>query len=248
MTFWIHFAQNVWNIIGHSTATISISILFLFIVLGGWFFAPMLCRAAITHLVAQAWRGEEMEKGFPTALFRFFPLFEVTAVKRALSPISFFTEFSFITRNLSGAAALLTPLLLFFGGVGIVLLFFLTYATQAIVLEDAAFTAAIKKSFSTVIEHFTKTLKILILFFLVELRVLINILLILAVPIIIAGTSSIFAGFFSDTIGIGIGLFVLFLLILLTAYVSGILFVFSEAIVTVAFLELHHKTSISSHS
>lgn len=236
--FWMHFAFNIWGVIGQNSTTFIFSIIIFLIILGGWFFIPMLCRAAITQMVGQAWRGEPLEKGFSTALLQFFPLFEINATKRALEPISFITELSFVVRHIPQAIPLLTPLLLFFGVIGIIGLFFLIYTTQIIVLHHANFIEAVKESCSTVLKNFTMTLKILVLFFLVELRIVLNILLILAVPVIIATATGVFATLFSHTIGIVIGVFVFFLLFLLTAYLTGIIFVFSEAILTVAFLEL----------
>lgn len=241
--FWIQFGKNAWILLSQDSTLFVLFIIFVVLVLLGWFFAPMICRASIAHLVSKIWMKEETGNGLPVALSRFFPLLEITAVKRIFDPFSFLTEFAFVARNLPGGLSFLAPFLFLLMALGILLLFFFTYTTQCIVIYKMNFVKAIKISSYTVFYNIRKTFTILVLFFLVELRVIINVLLILALPIVIIGTTGIFAGLFSQTIGIFFGAGILLVLLLLTAYVTGILFVFSEAILTIAFLELRKSSS-----
>lgn len=244
--FQIEFALRMFDFITQSTVVLIVSLLAIITLLIGWFFAPMLCRAAITHLVAQAWRGEKVEHGFSSALFHFFPIFEIALLKRGLAPLSFITEIAFIARNLTGGLRLLSPLLLFFAAIGGIFLFFSLFTNQAIMLRDQGFAASISTSFKTVIQNFSQTLRILILFLLVELRVVVNVLIVLFLPIALAGLTGLFAGMVSDTVGMVIAIVFFLILIFLAAYLTGILFVFSEAMWTVAFLHFHQEETSES--
>ncbi len=235
--FLIPFLLKVLDILGADSRIMTLSIILLIFILLGWFFAPMLCQGAIAHLVAQARSGRKMERGFFNAFFRFFPLLEITVLKRGMQPVSFFTEFSFVGRHLPGTVPLVSPILIFFVVLGLIVLFFCSFTTQAIILRDMKFTGAIGMSFRVVVENFAKTLKILVLFLLVELRVLVNILVVFTVPIVVVSVTGLFAQFLSDQAGIIIAIVILIVLVLMAAYLTGILFVFSEAIWTIAFLE-----------
>lgn len=227
---WEFISQNGWFLGG--------SILLLIFILLGWFFVPFLCRGAITHLVSQIKHGKEPQYGFSTALFHFFPLFEMSLLKRGLEPVTFFTEFSFVARNLGiGAGQLVLPVLYFFAVLGLICLFFFNFTTQMIMLRDREFTSSISNSFRMVIANFGKVFKLLLLFFLVELRVLLNVVIVIVLPLFLAGVTGVFASLFSEQVGIIIGGVITFGLVLLTAYLTGILFVFSEAIWTIAYYE-----------
>jgi hypothetical protein len=235
--FLFSFLLDVWEILSIHSGILFFSLLCLFIIFVGWFFTPMLCRGAITHLTAQAYFGKRLERGFFTAFFRFFPLFEVTALASAIKPTAIFSAFSFLGRHVPGLISLSIPFFLIFFIFGSIVLFFLSFTTQAIILRNALFIDSVKCSFKVVLEHFSKTLAILFLFLLVELRVLVNILVVLALPILIVGATGLLAGLFSYQVGILVAAGIFFLLVFSAAYLTGILFVFSEAVWTVAFLE-----------
>jgi len=240
--FLFSFLTETWHIINTSNVILILFVGFLIIILLGWFFAPLLCRAAIVHLVARSKTGGEMRRGMMSALLHFFVLFEMAALKHVMEPISFFTEFSFVARHIPNAISFITPILVFFAVLGMSALFLLSYTNQAIMIREESFIGAITCSARMVLENLGKTFKILILFLLVELRVVMNIFVILALPIIFASITGIFAYLFSDQIGIILAVIILVALIFLAAYISGILFVFSETIWTVAFLELYERT------
>jgi len=86
--FLFSFLLDIWNIISTNNTTLLFSVILLIIILLGWFFTPILCRAAVVHLVARSKMGGEMRRGFMSALLHFFVLFEIATVKHALEPIS----------------------------------------------------------------------------------------------------------------------------------------------------------------
>lgn len=238
------YGMRAWQFFSQSSALFALSLFLLLIIFVGWFFAPMLCRAAVTDLITKAWRGQPLEKGCSRALLHFFPIFETTALKKAMDPQTFISEFALIIRNLPGAVGLLTPLLLFFMAIGMLCLFFFSLTTQAIMIREEKFLGAITTSFRLVIENFTHTLKILVLFLLVEMRVLINILVVFLLPMTVIGTTGVFAAVISPLTGYLLAALIMLVLLLLASYLTGILFVFSEAIWTVAFLEFSGENRV----
>ncbi len=234
--FQIAIARDLLGFTTQSTLVFSLSLFAVIVLLIGWYFAPMLCRAAIVQLVTQARNGEKVERGFSSSLLRFFPIFQISLLKRSLAPFSFLTEFGFVARNLTGGIMLIAPLLFFFGVIGLIFLFFASFTTQVIMLKGEGFAGAIKISFQTVLQNFGQTFKIMLLFLFVELRVILNVLIVLFLPIALVGLTGVFASMASQTVGIVIAGLVLLALIFIAAYLTGILFVFSEAMWTIAFL------------
>ncbi len=245
--FWVDYSLAILEFTTQSPLVLAFSIFVTITILLGWFFAPMMCRAAIAHLVAQSWRGEKMEHGFTKALFHFFPILEISLMKNALTPITFISEIFFIARNLTGALRFLMPLLIFLSIVGLIGLFFCSFTTQAIMLRDKGFTPAISQSFKTVAENISQTFRIMILFLLVELRVIINVLIVLFLPIALAALTGLFATLASEMIGIIIAAVFFFVLVFIASYLTGILFVFSEAMWTIAFLHFHGEERVKAN-
>lgn len=230
--------QQSWEfLIADGTPTTLIIILAL-ITLLGYFIIPVICKSALIFYISKIQKGEDMEKGVQVGLLRFLPLFEFTLLSSAASPKSFFTEASFIMRNLgTGMFRLLMPVFIVFTVFGLVALFFFAYAPQMIVLEKKGPISAVSSSAKLVFNYFSETFRLFLLIMLIELRVLLNIAIILLVPVVVVWITGLFAAFLQ---GFGIflaGVSALFL-ISLAAVISGTLEIFSTAIWTIAFHKL----------
>ncbi len=209
------------------------------LVLIAYFFLPIICEGALVHLISNIYHGKESKHGLSTGIFRFLPLFETNVVKGTMKPTSFFTEWSFVIRNLGpGRAWLLTPFLIFFLLIGVVMLFFFAFTSQFIVLEKDSFALSIKNSIKMVIRNIGTTFSLFLIFILIELRVILNIAVILFIPIAVIFISGIFNTLLSmETVAIIIAGIVVLILLVLTAYITGTLSVFANAIWTLAYLE-----------
>lgn len=219
------------------------AIVLLIIVLIGYFFVPIICSGALVHLIAKIHQGEEASHGLTVGLFRFLPLFEMSAVKSTVKPISFFTEWSFVIRNLGpGQAMLVTPVLGFLVFVGIIILFLFTLTTQLIVIEKADFGRSIASSVKLVISNIGTTFSLFLIIILIELRVILNVAVILFIPIAALWITGIFATIF-NALGIALAIAVALILVSLTAYITGTLSVFSHAIWTLAYWDFKEKSA-----
>jgi hypothetical protein len=204
----------------------------------GYFIVPILTSGALTKLVAQSYLGEKKEKGIATSFLRFLPLLEVSAVEGTAKPQTIFSEWSFLIRNIGrGAARLFFPLLVFIGIVGIIVIFLFIFTTPFIILRKNNFSQSISNSAKLVIKNFGTTLSLFFIFAIIELRVMLNIFLILFLPLAVVAVTGFFTVFLAQNWGFIIALVVALILIGITSFLTGTLYVFSHAIWTIAFLE-----------
>ena len=208
----------------------------------GYLIIPIFCSGSLTHLIGKIYKKKTAKHGISKAIFQFLPLMEISALKSSLKPISFFTEFSFIIRNIGvNAAKLLAPVLILFLILGIFLLFFFVFTTPLIILEKNNFSESLKNSSKLVLKNMGTTISLFLIFILIELRVVINVLLIVLLPITFLAVSAFFTQIFLQTTGIIIAFIVAILLIILAAFLTGILYVFSHAIWTIACIEFNES-------
>ncbi|MBI5414086.1 hypothetical protein HZA38_01060 [Candidatus Peregrinibacteria bacterium] len=228
--------QNVWDYLKSGNAPLGFIIAGVIIVLLGYIFSPVLCTGSLIFLIERIKKGEPPEKGVPAGLFSFLYIFEYGAIKNAVSPKTFITESSFMLRNLkTGFFVLISPLLGFFMILGIIALFLFAYVPQSIVLQKRGLMPSIGKSTRLSCTYFTETLGLFLLFLLIELRILLNIVIILVLPFVVIGITGLFSSTLLSGVGITITLIVGLVLITITAMISGTLEIFSTAIWTIAF-------------
>lgn len=240
--FLVTLSHYLWNFLGADTLGFFSGTGFVLLILAGWILISMLCRAAIAHAIANARKGEEIQDPVGKSLEQFSPLFLVALLKRGLEPTAFFTEWSFTARNAGvSAASFASPLLIFLAILSSLSLFFLSFTTQAIIFKKKDFSKSLFFSAQLVSTHLGFCLRLLVLFFLIELRVVLNVLVVLLIPLLLLGFGGFLAHFLSPQIGFFLGGSLTVLLLFTTAYLTGILFVLSEAIWTLSFLELEEK-------
>ncbi len=228
--------SRAWDFIFTSQIPTWLIITVAVITLIGYVFFPVFSRGALVFLIEKIIKGEEPEKEIQTGFMRFIPLFEYSAVKNAVDPKSFFTEASFVLRNLgSGLFRLFLIPLIVFSFFGLIALFFFAYVPQIIVLQREGLMTGITRSSKLAFTYFTETLTLFLLFLLIELRVLINIIIILFLPIAVFAISGFFAAKLLTGVGIVLSVIVGLILLTFASLLSGTLEIFSVAIWTIAF-------------
>jgi len=199
------------------------------------FVLPALIKATILLTIRHKFENPnepiKIRKKVVEGLNYFFYLFEY---KGMMAPFQFFTIAFFVAtmyRFYHGTIFdHLWPVVIVYFVFSIFVNIFLAFAPYFIVFENQNLGSAIKSSMSLVFLNFGKTLALILLMFLVNFRVLINVLVVLGVPFGILLTVSYFAasGWF------GFALFVIIILgilaILFASYLTAILEIFLTAV------------------
>jgi len=214
-----------------------------------YFTLPVFSKAALAQLIARKRNGQDIKimDGVSYGFLHFLQLFEYRLLIRTFSVFGVFTELSFVVRNLGTGAfeVLLFPFILIFV-VGLSLLLLFTYSEYFIIIDDKNMIQAMAASARLVIVHWQQTFLMILLMVLITLRILLNIILVLLIPSIIIISTGILATFALAKVGLVIGLLIAGVGMYFSAYLGGILEVFSTAVWVSTFLELtneHEKTA-----
>lgn len=236
------FLRWLWELISaHPWATVAfvIAALLFFI---GYVIIPPIFTGTLISAVMRIKDYKSIEGSLEIGVRRFFPLFEFGLLTGTFSILTLFTESSFIVRwwgvNVFFVAL---PILLFVATIGLIASFLFTYAEYYIVLENKALIDSIKESVVLVIANLRRTILVLILMLLISVRIILNVILVLLIPMVIVVLSTYFAAVLSSVFGIAlIGLFSLAVLIV-ASYLLGLFHVFSTAVWVLTFAVLAHK-------
>ncbi len=165
----------------------------------------------------------------------FFKLFELHAIAGIFSLWSlalFVATFYRIFHD--SFFKLIWPILILYAICASIVTIFMSFAAYFIVCEDEPLGSSISKSIGLVFLNFGRTMAIILLMFLVNLRVLINVIVVLLVPI------GLFAAFtyFNNSLMLILSIILGLGLMGFTAYLTAILEVFSTAVWTESFLQM----------
>ena len=185
---------------------------------------------------------ESIEGSVEVGVRHFFPMFEFALLVGAFSVTTLFTESSFILRwwgeNIFFIAL---PILLFIAMAGLIISFLFTYAEYFIVLKGHGITKSIMESSILVIANLKKTILVFVLMMLIGVRIVLNVLLVLLIPMMVVGVTSYLATVFLSTFGmIFIGL-AGFGILIVSSYLMGLFHIFATAVWVLTFAALTEK-------
>lgn len=170
----------------------------------------------------------------------FFLLFEFNAVSGVFSLWSIALFLATFFRYFHNSLFLfLWPLLLAYTIFSFFVTIFLSFAPYYIVCKNESLASSIKKSISLVFLNFGRTMSIILLMFLVNFRILINVLMIFGVPFGLLAAMTYFTNSFAIILSFLLGI----ALLGLTSYLTAIVEVFSTAVWVYVFQEFstHQK-------
>ncbi len=223
--------RMVWGIVSHYPALTVLAILLAITIFGGYTLSPPIFRATLIQALMRIKNYESITGSFEIGVRRFCPMFEFALITGSFSIITVFTESSFILRWWGEKMFFLAlPILLFIGMVGVIASFLFTYTEYFIVLEDKKIIESIKESVILVISNLRKTILIFILMLLIGVRIILNILLVLFIPMGIVALSGYLATTFLHTIGLVILGILGFIVLLVASYLMGLFNVFATAV------------------
>lgn len=232
-----------------SLAIVAIVIAAILILL--YFTLPVFSKAALVQLIARKRNGQAVKAidGVSYGFLHFLPLFEYRLLIRTFSFFGLVTELSFVVRNLGTGAfeLLIIPFILIFV-VAFVLLLLFTYSEYFIIIDNQNMIQSISSSVRLVVRHWQHTFLMLILMGLITIRIFLNILLVLLIPSVIIISTAVLATFALAKVGLVIGCVIALVGLYFSAYLGGILEVFSTAVWVFTFLELTTKEEVDART
>ncbi|PIZ73362.1 hypothetical protein COY07_02095 [Candidatus Peregrinibacteria bacterium CG_4_10_14_0_2_um_filter_43_11] len=230
------FLRQVWEFVStYPWLTVSF-VIFAILFLIGYVITPPIFHGTLIAAIMRIKDYRPIHGAVEIGVRRFFPMFEFGLLTGSFSITTLFTESSFVVRWWGvNVMMVILPVFLFIAMVGLIVSFLFTYAQYFIVLEDRGLIDAIKESAVLVIANLRKTILVFVLMLLIGVRIILNVLLVLLIPMVIVILSSYFATIFSSTIGlVAISVFSLAIL-LVASYLLGLFHVFSTAVWVLTF-------------
>ena len=213
-----------------------------------YFLYPTLSAAATIQVIARERNGQSagLTTGVKYGARQFLPMLEYRAVMKVFSVMFVFFEMAFTLRYSLDFFLLLLPIFILFAVAGLVMSLLFTYAEFFIVVDDEGIFQAMRSSARLVIANWKHTFLITILMMIIGLRIIIQVVLVFLVPVIIL----LVTGYLSIILAPGISLIIGGILgaagLLLAAYLSGVVEIFSYSVWTFTFLSLTKEKEISA--
>lgn len=202
-------------------------------------FIPLIINGALIDLIAKLKKDRPLKGGIAKGIVCLFSMLKYHAIMSPFGLFSILIELSFILR-LSGIEIMYValPFFILFYIIGFIMIIIFSFADQYIILKNESFTGAMGQSTRLVLVHFKETLFLMLLMLLISMRILINVVLILFVPLAIVTLTSYLASVILAQIGIFIAIGVGIIMLFLTSYFIGTLNVFTAAVWTLSYLKM----------
>jgi hypothetical protein len=211
------------------------------IVLAGYTLLPPIFHGALIHALIRIKNYEPISGSFEVGLRRFFPMFEFGVISGSFSIITVFTESSFVLRWWGmNVFFFILPIFLFIAMVGLVASFLFTYAEFFIVVDKKRVIKSIGESVILVLSNLRKTILIFILMLLISVRVILNVILILLIPMCVIALGGFLASIFYSPVGIVMISIFAIAALAVTSYLMGLFHVFSTAVWVYTYALLAH--------
>lgn len=216
-----------------------------------YFLYPTLAKAAAIQTIARNRNGQKagVGTGLKYGIMSFLPLIEYHILIKTFSFFSILVEMSFVLRNLGPVLfKILLPVFILLIIIGFVLTLLFTYADFYIVIDNEPVFKAMKKSAKQVIMHWKHTFLISILMVIIGLRIIIQVILVFLIPALIVLITGYLATVTLAVTGVIVGGIVGFVTLILAAYLTGIVDIFSYAVWTFTFLDITQEKEISARA
>ncbi|MCF7844599.1 MAG: hypothetical protein K9M03_02105 [Kiritimatiellales bacterium] len=208
-----------------------------------WLF-PHLARGAIIGLAAKSHKGEEAKGGLVLAVYNFFPIFAIHEMFFLGRITIIITISSILLRYGGGVAPFAIGILLILYVVSNIFRFFCIFAEEAVVIyrdEDGnriGVGKALKQSLKLVISYLGQIVFLLLLFFVIVLRVVLNAVMVFLIPGIVIGVGFLLALVMPPIVGYSIATILGLVLVGIASYFFAYLAVFKQTVWTLTYLEL----------
>lgn len=238
-------AAKVWELASsHSGVSIFLIILSVLIFIG-YMLTPPTFRGTLICALMRIKNYESIDGSFEVGVRRFFPMFEFGLLMGSFSVTTLFTESSFVARWWGlNILFLVLPFLLFVAAAGLVVSFLFTYTEFFIVLQNRGITKSIMESTILVIANLRKTFLVFVLMLLIGVRIILNVVLVLLIPMLLAIVMTYFATTYFSVIGIILVGLVALAVLIVSSYLFGLFHIFATAVWVLTFCELTEKKEV----
>ncbi len=206
-----------------------------------YFFVPVLCQGGLIQLIARRRNGQNVpaRKGVSYGLMYFLPLFEYSLFFQIVSGTSIYTVLATSLRNFGWKVfPLVMPVFILASLAVFMIAIFLTYSEFYIVIDEEKVFTSITKSFNLVVRNLEETVLLSILMLLIGIRIIIQLLFVLLIPVVVIGVVYLMALANLPNLGLTLGLILGTAGLLAASYLNGIIHVFAVAVWTFTFLKL----------
>jgi len=214
-----------------------------------YFLLPPMTEGAMIQLIARKKGGQDVRirDGIKYGLFYFLPLLSYSLAARTFSIISIAGEAGFLLRNLGpDTFETFLPLLIILFIVSIIFTVLFVFAEYYIVIDDTKVTLAMARSSVLVFKNWGTAFMITLLMFFIGIRILIQIVFVMLVPVAVLMGIFYFAASTLPDIGLliggGLGIVALFF----ASYLGAIVHVFTTTVWVFTFLALTNTPEINA--
>ncbi len=201
-------------------------------------FIPSLGEGAIIGLTAKARRKEKVQGGCILALYNFFPILEIHGIFAFSGLLTFITASSLILRYGEGLRWFLVSIATFLWLVSFILRFFGSFAESGIVIEKLGVFSALGKSTKITLSYMRNIMFLMLLLAIISLRIIINAVVIILVPLIVVGTGLMLAHVINPVVSYTIASLLGLAILVVAAYFFAYLHIFKRAAWTTMYMEV----------
>ncbi len=210
---------------------------------------PTLARAASIQAIARKRNNQPsgVGTGLRYGIMSYLPLFEYHLLIKTFAFFSILIEMAFVLRNLGPVIfKLFLPIFIIFITISFLLMLLFTYADFFIVIDGQSVFTSMKKSAKLVIMHWKHTFLITILMILIGIRIIIQAFMVFLIPALIVLIAGYLATVTLPITGVIIGGSVGVIALIISAYLNGIVDIFSYTVWTYTFLEITAEKELSA--
>lgn len=210
---------------------------------------PTLAKASAIQMIARNKNGQKagVGTGFKFGMMSFLQLFEYHLIIKTFAFFAILIEMSFVLRNLGPIIfKFLLPIFLIFIIVSFILTLLFTFTDFYIVIDDLPVFKSMKESAKLVVMNWKHTFLITILMILIGIRIVIQVIMVFLIPLLIVLITGYIATVTLPITGIIVGSIVGVIALAVSAYLNGVVDIFSYTVWTFAFLEITSKKETSA--
>jgi hypothetical protein len=235
--FSIQLLTEIFDFLGNHPTWGALIIITSFFILMMYFLSPNVFNGALIHLIAKKVYKKDMIGGLERGFECFFPIFEFATMTSVFSFSALITEILFIIRNfeVDSWPFLITCISIIFSfGIFLSLLFIFT--EQFIVLENKNVISSIKASSLMVLSNVRDIIFLLSALVLIGVRIILNILLILLIPVLMFFIITVMASLTLKWLGVLFASFLGLSLLVVGAYLMAGFHIFTYSLWTTSYL------------